>query len=86
MDAIIQIDEGLKGMKENEEALTLLRETYGKVIRIETLMDVHLGKDGTLPQLQNKVEGMNAKIIFASGVVSAILFGIEKAFAYIAGK
>jgi hypothetical protein len=84
MDAVIHFGEGT--MKENEEALTLLRETHDKVIRIETLMDVHLGKDGTLPQLQKKVDGINAKIIFASGAVGTVLFGIEKAFAYLAGK
>ena len=84
MDTVIHFDEGT--MKENEEALTLLRETHDKVIRIETLMDVHLGKDGTLSQLQKKVDGINAKIIFASGAVGTILFGIEKAFAYLAGK
>lgn len=43
-----------------------------QLTRIETLVDINLGKDGTLPELEKKVDGMYTRMIFVAGASTAI--------------
>lgn len=54
-----------------DEVLDLLRSISDRVVRIETLVDRDLGKEGTLEKLGDKVEGMNTRILLFSGGVTA---------------
>lgn len=61
-------------MSEDTEALTLLRGISERLVRIETLVEVNLGKDGIVPELKKHIERVNGKIILASGIATGVLF------------
>lgn len=87
MEPVFQLDVGADPeMHREDDPVALLRETRDTLIRIETLVEVHLGKDGTVPALQRKVDGINAKILLATGVCGAILFLADWTKAILFGK
>ena len=70
---------GSPGTARIEEVLSLLRSIQeklstmeSKVVRIETLVDVDLSRGGTLDKLEQKVDGMNTKILLFSGATTAV--------------
>ena len=74
------------GMSEDTEALTLLRGISERLVLIETLVEVNLGKDGTVPELKKQVERVNGKIILATGIATGVLFAWEQAKGFLFGK
>jgi hypothetical protein len=54
-----------------DEVLALLRGIDNRLVRIETLVDRDLGKDGTLEKMGQKVDGLNTRVLLMSGVTTA---------------
>ena len=70
----------------NEEALALLRSIDGRLIKMETLVDIHLGKDGTVAELQKEVKTVNGKIAWASGAAAVLMIVLDWVKGAVIGK
>jgi hypothetical protein len=52
------------------ETLSLLDDTRDRLVRMETLVTLHLEKDGTVDRLEAKLDGMNTRVLLFSGAMS----------------
>lgn len=80
-------------MSSSEEALMLLREIRTQVndmsnrlTKVETLVEVHLAKGGTVEDLKNRLDLMNTRILMFSGASGAVMWGLNKGLAALLGK
>lgn len=69
-------------MTTDAENQKLLRETRDAVIEMKTRIDIYLGKDGVVDQLQTRVDGIHSRMLLFMGGGIAVLFIAEKAWAY----
>ena len=58
---------------EEKELLRALDDLNARVVRLETMVDRDLGKEGTLEKLEDKVDGINTRALFTSGGITAAL-------------
>jgi hypothetical protein len=52
------------------DTLSLLDDTRDRLVRMETLVTLHLEKDGTVDRLEAKLDGMNTRVLLFSGAMS----------------
>lgn len=52
------------------DTLSLLDDTRDRLVRMETLVTLHLEKDGTVDRLEAKFDGMNTRVLLFSGAMS----------------
>jgi hypothetical protein len=55
------------------DTLSLLDDTRDRLVRMETLVTMHLEKGGTVDSLESKLDGMNTRVLLFSGAVSGLV-------------
>lgn len=76
MSETIQLqDENMpvSSVQQNEEVVALLRgihdqlDVNNRLVRVETLVEIHLGERGTVPQLKQLMDRVNQKVLLITG-------------------
>lgn len=76
MDETIDLQEEempVSSVQQNEEVVALLRGIHeqlnvsDRLARLETLVEIHLGERGTVPQLKQLMDKVNQRVLLITG-------------------
>lgn len=67
----------------SERILNALDDLSRRFTRIETLVELHLGKDGTVDRLETQVNSINTRVLLISGGIAVIASLFQHGFDFL---